>query len=759
MAVKNAGDGQVDLSLVGTAPFVDYGFDTFGFDGAVPGPTFRVKPGETLAINFKNDLLAANNVGCETTAGEFCEAATTNLHTHGLHISSKGVADGLAANSDDVLVNIAPGASALYRFDIPQYHMGGTHWYHPHHHHATALQAGGGAAGLLIVDDPPGYLPTAYESMEEKVLFISGHNLDTLQTMARSAQAGVLEQAFTTAQAAGLPANVLLVNGQSLPTLTIDGNTWYRLRMVFAAVEQRLQLSTTGDARCTLKLLAKDGVYLETIPRDITTIYLYPGARADVAFSCTCTTYPCSGTLQSGAGAAAGATAGARTSAGARRLLQRPRPPPPPGPGAGMMEIDVMLFTVNRGTSISTPILETFTPLRPCYLADLRAAVADGTGTIALNGGARTITYNGVGRSMTYANVHSTGTMRDWPPMATLEVGKVYQWTVGVGAHPLHVHVNPFQITGMPAAEYGGGYFLVGDWHDTLMIEEAGGGTVTVKTQTDAFTGKVVVHCHILEHEDEGMMNVMEIIGTEGTTYQAAESLDNTCYRTAFGSSQSPLASSSPSPLPSPSPSPSPSTLDDGCDNGVQNAGEGGIDCGGVCGAVQCEVSVETVVNLPMTVDSFDQPEQTKFRSAVASAASVASDKVRITDVREAGGAPQSHWHALAASIDVTTEIDVDSVPVSLTADRLAFELTQLGLPAGNITQTPSIRIGKRKELPSPLPSSPALTTSPPPAGNGSPSPSPSLAILGATVSRSISAQPAAWSLLLVAGAVRMVLG
>jgi hypothetical protein len=48
--------------------------------------------------------------------------------------------------------------------------------------------------------------------------------------------------------------------------------------------------------------------------------------------------------------------------------------------------------------------------------------------------------------------------------------------------------------------------------------------------QTDKWTGTQVIHCHILEHEDEGMMAVTRITGTEGTLYQGARSIDPTCY-------------------------------------------------------------------------------------------------------------------------------------------------------------------------------------------------------------------------------------
>merc|ERR1719356_334047 len=81
--------------------------------------------------------------------------------------------------------------------------------------------------------------------------------------------------------------------------MAVDSHAWHRVRMIYAAVEQSLTVTVTGDATCTLQLLAKDGIYLNEIPRAITTVYLYPGARADVAMSCTCAAYPCTAEVQS----------------------------------------------------------------------------------------------------------------------------------------------------------------------------------------------------------------------------------------------------------------------------------------------------------------------------------------------------------------------------------------------------------------------------------------------------------------------------
>eukprot|EP00415_Alexandrium_ostenfeldii_P000967 UN0967 len=146
--------------------------------------------------------------------------------------------------------------------------------------------------------------------------------------------------------------------------------------------------------------------------------------------------------------------------------------------------------------------------------------------------------------------------MATWPALTTFTTGQVYEIVVGgANAHPLHIHVNPYQITAMGGqTSYGGGYFQVGDWHDTLMIAEAGGGaSLTVRMQTDSFGGKMVVHCHILEHEDEGMMAWIDVGGTEGAVYPQQTTLDPTCFASAFSGDNTGLTSA---PTPSPTPQP-----------------------------------------------------------------------------------------------------------------------------------------------------------------------------------------------------------
>ena len=92
----------------------------------------------------------------------------------------------------------------------------------------------------------------------------------------------------------------------------------------------------------------------------------------------------------------------------------------------------------------------------------------------------------------------------------------------GVNAHPFHLHVNSFQIAADPD-DTNGDYFKQGDWHDVMITP---GDAVTARFQTDRYVGKQVIHCHILEHEDEGMMLVTEITGTDGTLWTGAETAE-----------------------------------------------------------------------------------------------------------------------------------------------------------------------------------------------------------------------------------------
>jgi FtsP/CotA-like multicopper oxidase with cupredoxin domain len=122
------------------------------YGGCKAGPQIDVNPGNTLRVQLHN-ALPADDPSCLASppAGLSLDQApgvgcfnTTNLHTHGLHVSPVG-------NSDNVLLALGPQTRFSYEINSPSDHPAGTFWYHAHMHGATALQVASGTAGVLIV--------------------------------------------------------------------------------------------------------------------------------------------------------------------------------------------------------------------------------------------------------------------------------------------------------------------------------------------------------------------------------------------------------------------------------------------------------------------------------------------------------------------------------------------------------------------------------------------------------------------------------
>ena len=118
-----------------------------------------------------------------------------------------------------------------------------------------------------------------------------------------------------------------------------------------------------------------------------------------------------------------------------------------------------------------------------------------------------------------------------------LYLGDVDEWTLTsqLGGHPFHIHINPFQVvsiiapngtdvsapnavdrdsTGAVDPQYPG---LKGVWKDTLWVKSLVSGPtgvykVTVRTRYERYIGEFVLHCHILDHEDQGMMQNVSIL-------------------------------------------------------------------------------------------------------------------------------------------------------------------------------------------------------------------------------------------------------
>jgi FtsP/CotA-like multicopper oxidase with cupredoxin domain len=89
----------------------------------------------------------------------------------------------------------------------------------------------------------------------------------------------------------------------------------------------------------------------------------------------------------------------------------------------------------------------------------------------------------------------------------TPRLGTAEEWHLAtVGSHPFHIHVNPFLVT-----EVGGRALRTPVWKDTILVPAGAGVRAKVRTRYDDFAGDFVLHCHILTHEDVGMMQRVRI--------------------------------------------------------------------------------------------------------------------------------------------------------------------------------------------------------------------------------------------------------
>lgn len=151
-------------------------------------------------------------------------------------------------------------------------------------------------------------------------------------------------------------------------------------------------------------------------------------------------------------------------------------------------------------TTVTSSDLESWTPTYPEYLQDLTArsvtsgCECDTSFTFPTDdNGDRVPSVNNLQFPDDGSYLHQTYLL-----------GAIASRNLVANTHPYHQHVYPFQLNG---ATLETGYNKVGDWHDTLK------GTGEVRFRPTEFTGKLMLHCHRLIHEDLGMM-AMEYVGT-----------------------------------------------------------------------------------------------------------------------------------------------------------------------------------------------------------------------------------------------------
>jgi FtsP/CotA-like multicopper oxidase with cupredoxin domain len=274
-------------------------------------PTLRVNPRDLVILRLKNELKNFDSVGQAVTqhvhvgmkvSGSLCSGGgmskdSTNLHFHGLTVPP-------ICHQDDVLnTSVQPGDPPFeYRFRIPENEPPGLNWYHPHIHGFTKEQVLGGASGALIVEGIE-RADKAVSGLPERVLVIRDQDLLNPNAPPAKSEMVVPKMLFdrdgdaaNTGTGFGKPAKDLSINFVPVPypdyqpaTIEMKPQEQQLWRVVNASGITYLNLSLLfGRVPQPLGLVALDGVPLNQnglLPADFVDPQMHidipPGGRAE----------------------------------------------------------------------------------------------------------------------------------------------------------------------------------------------------------------------------------------------------------------------------------------------------------------------------------------------------------------------------------------------------------------------------------------------------------------------------------------------
>jgi FtsP/CotA-like multicopper oxidase with cupredoxin domain len=520
------------------------------YNNNVPGPTFLVEPGSTLKITLNNNMPEKSPFSGDTCAhcGEHHASSTTapppgcfmhtNLHTHGLLVSPCSIdkagrthcgpicSDQLRVSSDDVLIDIPPQGKNEYGIVLPKFHDSGTYWYHSHLHGASGYQVAGGMAGAIIIEDRHGEAIVQQDLDKvfviQEVVFSGGGEFPAVYT--------------TSANSSGF-----LVNGQCMPTLQMWTGQTQRWRLINATGTPRglmkVRLAKCSDdptAVCDttipplnppgqnpiMYLMAVDGIsFYGFPPMPVEAHLMAAGNRADFLINIK--------------------------EPGKYKLIKDGFPLDAnniwatgnQNLGATNQSAQVLAFIeVKQSSKYNTEIPKIIPGNRPFYLQP----IAD---TPYLKKG-RQVNFNadqggGSGSSGVMSGQFKiNGNFYPSNPDIVADLNTAEEWTVTNSGtaqlpHPFHIHVNPFQMVGRTidfevAAEDRKYLPPPFDkpldrsdpcnwmWMDTASIPSPTGttpGQMKLRTRFLVYPGEFVIHCHMLVHEDVGMMANVKIKG------------------------------------------------------------------------------------------------------------------------------------------------------------------------------------------------------------------------------------------------------
>ncbi|HEX4005655.1 MAG TPA: multicopper oxidase domain-containing protein [Acidobacteriaceae bacterium] len=488
-------------------------------------PNLRVHPGDLVILHLKNALTVPVNgsslpghthaggsqAGADDCSGGVMNAASTNLHFHGLTIPP-------VCHEDDVLkTSVQPGDPPFeYRFRVPEDEPAGLYWYHPHIHGFSKVQLLGGASGALIVEGIE-RAKKAAAGLPERVFVIRDQDLMNPNAPPAKSEPVVSKflidrdgDAANTGTGFGKPAKDLSINYVPVPypdytpaTIAMRPGERQLWRVLNAAAITYLNLEVLyNDAPQPLGLVGMDGVPMshddptgEAVDPQMH-LGVPPGARVEFIVN-----GPAEGesgllvtrSVDTGPGGEndpnrmlAKIEASPDAPEPRSRLSSAPEPPPPPPPTEAWLG-DVAPVRV-----------------RHLYFSEKLENPNDPTSAVEFY-----LTVEGQEPKMF--------DMRDVDtPNIVAQQGTVEDWIIENRSgelHDFHIHQLHFLLL-----DYMGRAVHEDFLRDTVNVPYFNGHTLgypSVRLRMDFrdpnIVGTFVYHCHILEHADKGMMGTIRV--------------------------------------------------------------------------------------------------------------------------------------------------------------------------------------------------------------------------------------------------------
>jgi FtsP/CotA-like multicopper oxidase with cupredoxin domain len=486
-------NGALQLALtlrngVDAAGYTHYCFDYSTANGDVEAPTLRLNPGDTLTLDLTNQLnvvTPASAAGAhshmegmatsEPPATDPCKSKlvnynTTNLHFHGLNVPP-------VCHQDDVVNTLIQPSPTPFRYQIqiPANEPPGLYWYHPHPHGFTTFQVNGGATGAIIVGGIEKIKPQV-AGLTERVFIVRQQFIDPGGWVPGPFQLTLNFQPATAPATASPILQMKPSEKQFWRVANSSTQAFLALQLLFGTTPQ------------TMELISLDGVPVTGDPM-VTTINVAPAGRAEFIV-----TGPPTGT------SATFVDAGFDTG---------------PVGNANTPQTLAAIVTTTSPTQASQSVI----PAAPTPPVTQRfsglAAMKPTTQRKLYFSEAALGTNPPVNFFLTVVGQQPRLFRANEPPAIVTKVGAVEDWTIENRTseeHAFHMHQIHFLVVAIDGVQVPNPTL-----QDTISVPYWSGKgafhsvTLRMDFRDPNIAGTFVYHCHVLFHEDNGMMATIRV--------------------------------------------------------------------------------------------------------------------------------------------------------------------------------------------------------------------------------------------------------